>query len=151
MLRIPVIGLCTGVQHNGGQIHFQKRHILYNKGIYANPIQLMYEFTTFFEFLVVQNGVDHNKNLRLEKVGIPHQFFDIFQRVGRIRTGTECLGSYIQGIRSRIDRHYTLCEVFGRSKYFNFFLHGEANVGNGSSKFKEESSKDLRQWFMVSG
>jgi len=100
MFWVPVIGLGTGMQHNGRQIHFQKSHILYNKGIYANPIQLMYEFTTFFEFLVVQNGVDDNKNLRLEKVGIPDQFFNIFQRVGRIRTGTESLGSYIQGIRS---------------------------------------------------
>ena len=120
---IPIVGLSTCVQYDRRQVHLEYGHILDYQSIDADIVQVIDQFPTSFEFIVVQYRIDHHKNLSLKQVCIPHHFGDIIEGIGRIGACAKEWCTYIDSVCTCIDGSYALYQVFGRSKDFDFLFH----------------------------
>ena len=81
LLDCAVIHLRACVQRDRRYIHPSKSHILDNKGIDTNIIQLGHKFLDSSHLLVINNSIKRNIYLYTEYMCILHKFCNILNRV----------------------------------------------------------------------
>ncbi len=114
----PVVGLGTGMERYGRQIERQQPHVLHDKCIGPRLVDLVGQAPGLLQFVIVQQGVEGDKDLGPETVGVARQRFDIVEGVARRAAGTKGRAAYIDGIGAMVDRFDAVGEILGRSQQF---------------------------------
>ena len=130
LLNGTVVHLRTGMQGDRREVQHGDAHILHDEGIYPNAIELPNQSFGFFQFLVLQDGIQRDIDTHAEKMGIFHQLGNVFEGVGCRSAGTELRRPNIHGICSVIHGFNATFQVSGRGKQFyaSHLLHRLLNV-----------------------
>ena len=107
------------MQGNGRKFHLCKGHILHNQGIHARFICLKGGPLCRSQFRIEQQGVEGQIDTRAERVSFLCQRGNILHGVARCGSGSEALGTDIDGIRSGMKRCTADSEITGWRKQFN--------------------------------
>ena len=116
LLRRAVVGLGTGMKRNGRQIQRQQPHVLHNQRIGPRFVDLVGQALGLLQLVIMQQGVEGDKDLGTETVGVARQRFDIFEGVARRTAGTKGRAAHVDGIGAMVDGFDTVGEVLGRSQ-----------------------------------
>ena len=119
LLRRAVVHLRAGMQGDRRQVQLCDAHILYDKRIHPDAVQVPYHRLGGFQFVFFQDGIHRNVNAHTVQMGITHQCRDVVQRVSGSSTCSETGCPDIHGIRSVVDGFDSTLQVLGRSQQFD--------------------------------
>jgi hypothetical protein len=91
------------VELNGRQVHFQQAHVLDDERIGAGFIQLPGQQAAAVELVIVQDGIERDKDLGAVAVGKIAQAFDIGDIVAGAITGAKGRATDVDGIGAVLD------------------------------------------------
>ncbi len=116
LLRRAVVGLGTGMKRDGWQIQRQQPHILHDERICSCFIDLVGQPPGLLQLMIVQQGVEGDKDLGAETVGVARQRLDILDGVARRTAGAKGRPPHVDGIGTMVDGFDAVGEVLGRSQ-----------------------------------
>ena len=67
------VGLCAGVQLDGGQIQLQQAHVLHDQGIGPGLVHLPGHAPGLFQLIVAQDGVQGDEDAAVKAVRVGDQ------------------------------------------------------------------------------
>ena len=117
----------AGVQFDRRQVQFEQAHVLDDQRVGAGFVALPDQPPGFFQFVVLEQGIDRDQNAGIEAVCVAGQPFDIGNRVAGIYARAKSRAADIQGIGAVTDRFNTEFGILGRGQEFQ----GVAIVGHG--------------------
>ena len=100
------------------QVHLQDSHILNQDGIHPGFVKLVYQTPGSLQLVIIDNGVDGDKNLHPELVGIRTELADVVNAVARRCPGTKARCPDIDGICTVVDSSETTLQILGRCQQF---------------------------------
>ena len=123
---IPVIALGAYMNRNTDIFFhnpFKQTEVLNNYCINSDTIKLFDQFDRLLQFIVVQYGINGNKDFDPVFMCVIYYFFNIFNTVWGIFSGTEISGSHIYGISTAVYGFncgifvFCWCKKFGEQIY----------------------------------
>ncbi len=116
LLRRAVVGLGTGMERDGREVQRQQPHVLHDQRIGTGFINLVGQPLGLLQLVIVQQGIEGDKYLGTETVGVTRQRFDIFEGVARRTAGAKGGATHVDGIGAMVDGFDAVGEVLGRSQ-----------------------------------
>ena len=123
------ITLRTGVELNGGNIQLQNSHILHDQRINARVIQVGNQLLRRFQLIIMQNGIQRNKNFGAKAMGKRHQFGDILQAIAGVMACAKTGAANINGISAVQNGFAGNCRIACRAKKFKMSVLLAHTVG----------------------
>ena len=126
-----IIGLCRSVERestvrgymvDGRRLVETSRihpHILHEDGIDAYRLELVDEAKRVVEFIVVDDGVHRDVDLRIKLMRIAAQLGDVVNRVAGCHTSAEAVGTDINSISTVVDGSHATSQVLGWCQQFD--------------------------------
>ena len=97
-----------------------ERHVLNEDGIDACLCQLVEQAAGVVELIVVDDGVDGDVDLDAVGTGIVAELADVVDAVAGGGTGTEALGTDVDGVGTVVNGGYATFQVLGGSQQFEW-------------------------------
>lgn len=104
------------MERDGRQIQRQQPHVLDDERICSSFIDLVGQPPRQLQLVIVQQGVEGDKDLGAEAMGVARQRFDIFDGVARRAAGAKGRAAHVDGIGTMVDGFDAVGEVLGRSQ-----------------------------------
>ena len=116
------ITLGAGVQLNRRQIQLHDPHILHNQRVNARLIKIGNQPLRRLQLIIMQNGVQRDKDFGAIAMGKRHQTGDVAQAVAGIVTSAKVRPTDINGVGAVEDRFASDTGVAGRTKKFKTMI-----------------------------
>ncbi len=114
-----VIGLCRSVKHKRKILcHRQELHVLHQHGIDGDVCQLAQQLTYIFYFVLINQGVDGDKDACIKLMGITTKGIYVINAIACGCPGPKAGRTNIDGIGSMIDGSDARLQILCRSKQF---------------------------------
>ena len=104
------------MERDGRQIQRQQSHILHDERIGTGFVDLVGQPPGLLQLMIMQQGVEGDKDLGTEAMGVARQRFDIFDGVARRTAGAKGRAAHVDGIGAMVDGFDAVGEVLGRSQ-----------------------------------
>ena len=104
------------MERDGRQIQRQQPHILHDERIGTGFVDLVGQPPGLLQLMIVQQGVEGDKDLGAETVGVTCQRLDILDGVACRTAGAKGRAAHVDGIGTMVDGFDAVGEVLGRSQ-----------------------------------
>ncbi len=132
LLRRADVGLGRGVQFDGRQVGFQQAHVLQDQGVGPGLVHLPGQAARFLDFVVAENRVEGDEDLRVEAVGEGRQALDVLHRIAGADPGAEGRPADIHRIGAVPDRLDADVGILGGGEEFE----GGGGCGHGRAAWR---------------
>ena len=109
-----IVALGAGMQLNGWQIALEQPHVLNEKGIDPDVVELANHLYCIVDFVIEEESVDGYKHLGAIEMGVFYQGFDVLDGIGGGSAGSESRRTDIEGIGAMVDGLAAKFQILGR-------------------------------------